>query len=364
MLLVVSPVTGQQRAALEARVRDLQARVDAIGARIRLRDSLLDAGAGWRRITRGVLVLEVQGLRDTAEAAADTAWAGLEAMYGDALGHAQTIVIRATPRVRGAGEGKVAGQPLGLSVQFTGDVMPGQPSSAPFVQPGAPAGDLAMAIGHAASEALWYQVDRPLARWHPAPPLAVPESLLARRTFVELVTSDFRSVASCLGGGLEDCRRALGLVAEPADLVGQYAPEDRQAFVRRLEQGAVGERAGLAGQCLQLGQQEACDALLRGRDWGTLVPLGESPRQLLLAVALRAGGPGAMARLLARPDRPLLARLADAARLSEDALLGRWLQQARRSRAAGHDDTPRLALAAFGWSAFLFGLAVRTFRWR
>ena len=175
MLLLVSPVAGQQRAALEARVHDLQARVDAIGARIRLRDSVLDAGAGW-------------------------------------------------------------------------DVMPGQPSSAPYVPAGAPVGELAAAIASAASEALWYQVDRPLARWHPAAPLAVPASVLARRTFVELVTSDFRSVASCLGGGLEDCHRALGLLADPADLVGQYAPEDRQAFVRRLAQGAVGERAGLVGQ--------------------------------------------------------------------------------------------------------------------
>ncbi len=364
MLLLVSPVAGQQRAALEARVHDLQARVDAIGARIRLRDSVLDAGAGWRRVTRGVLRLEVQGLRDTAEAACDTAVARLEATFGDALGHTQPILIRATPRVRGAGQINPSGAPLGLSVQFTGDVMPGQPSSAPYVPAGAPVGELAAAIASAASEALWYQVDRPLARWHPAAPLAVPASVLARRTFVELVTSDFRSVASCLGGGLEDCHRALGLLADPADLVGQYAPEDRQAFVRRLAQGAVGERAGLVGQCLQLGQQEACDALLRGRDWGAMVPLGESPRQLLLSLALREGGPGAMARLLAHPDQPLPARLAAAARLSEDALLGRWLRLARQSRAADHDDTPRLALAAFGWSALLFGLAVRTFRWR
>ena len=363
-LLLVAPATGQGRAALEARVRDLQARVDAVNARIRVRDSLLDAGSGWRRVPRGLLVLEVHGQRDTAEAAVDTALTRLEATYGEALGHAQQIVLRATPRTSRAGRGRPAGIPQGLSVQFTGDVMPGQPASAPFVPAGAPVGDLAAAVAAVASEALWYQVDRPLARWHPAAPIAVPESLQARRTFVELATSDFASAAGCLAGGLQDCRQALGLVDDPADLVGSYSPRDRQAFVRRLAQDAVGERAGLAGQCLQLGQQEACDTLLRGREWGPMVPLGESARQLLLAVALREGGVGAMGRLLGHPDQPLLARLAAAARLPEDALLGRWLQVTRQSRGEGRVDTPRVAFAAVGWSLFLFGLAVRTFRWR
>ncbi|MBK6422985.1 MAG: hypothetical protein IPF77_12360 [Gemmatimonadetes bacterium] len=100
-------------------------------------------------------------------------------------------------------------------MQFTGDAMPGQPVSAPYVPAGAPPEAMAAAIALVASEAMWYGVDRALARWHPPPPLAAPESLLARRTFVELATSDFPSGALCLGGSLAACHRASGWCHSP-----------------------------------------------------------------------------------------------------------------------------------------------------
>ena len=364
-LLLAAPLPAQERVVLQARVRALRSELAEVEHRMRQRDSLTDAGLGWRRLRTGRVTLEVsQADSATAQAALGLVEARLVAVYGQVFRSGETLLLRATPRVRGAGEGAAAGEPVGVSVQFTGDAMPGQPVSAPYVPAGAPPEAMAAAIALVASEAMWYGVDRALARWHPPPPLAAPESLLARRTFVELATSDFPSGALCLGGSLAACRHALGLVPQPADIVASYPPRDRRAFVRRLAQGAVGERAGLTGQCLQLGQQSACDAVLRGREWGPLVPLGESARQQLLALALARGGPGALARLLRAPERLLEARLADAAGESADSLLGRWLEQTRSARAVDRDDTPRSALAAVGWSLVLFGLAVGSVRWR
>lgn len=364
VLCLPSALEGQGPAALESRILDLRGRLARVEARLRERDSLADAARGWRRLAAGPITLEIaDGDPTEAERALADAAARLAPRYGTLFEQGEPIPLRASPRPRQVTAGGADLPPLGISLQYTGLHQWGQPSIAPYVPAGSPHEALTQALVLAASHALWYRVDRPLARWHPAPPLAAPESLLARRTFVELATSDFESAAHCLSGALIACRAALGLVPDPTDPVGSYPPGDRRAFVRRLAQGD-GERSGLAGQCLQLGRQAACDAVLRGREWGALVPLGESGRQQLLALALTRGGAGAMGRLLTPPGRPLEERLADAARTSADTLLQEWLLATRAARTAERDDTPGSALAAIGWSLLLFALAVGNFRWR
>lgn len=365
VLLPAGAAPAQTTAVLRARVDSLQREYNRLQEQRHAANAAADSAIGWRRFTVGSLRLDVAGeLVRTAPAELAAAHGRLEAIFGPALDAGGVIPIRATPRVPGAGELPAAQRPLGVSVQYDSLGQWGQPATAPFVAAGAPPGRLADAIIRVGSEGRWYRIDRVLARWHPSPPGSIADSVLARETFVELATSTFPGGGACIGGSLDACARMVGMVADPTDLVGSYGPDDRRAFVSRLIGGYLGPLSAQAERCVTAKSLAACDAVLRGREWGALVPLGESPRGLLLATALHLGGPAAVQRLLAHPDLPLDQRLAEAAGVSRDSLLSAWRAAALSAREDPRAELPRTAMAAAGWGLLIFALAIGGARWR
>jgi len=93
-------------------------------------------------------------------------------------------------------------------------------------------------------------------------------------------------------------------------------------------------------------------------------PVGPVGRRYLMNLALKAGGPGALGRLLAGEDVPIEARLAVASGLPTDTLLVRWASAIRKAAPSSPAPSAPDTLLVLGWCVTLLGMAVGGGRWR
>ncbi len=137
----------------------------------------------------------------------------------------------------------------------------------------------------------------------------------------ELMGAGTRTGADCLGGSVRGCRLWLGLDADTNPYRSRYTPAEL-----RREIGARwfgwGDALALARQCNE-GSDEAC---VRAAARGLLaaVPAGPSSIGSLLAFVRAKGPPGALPRAFADSAGSVGDRLARAAGVPEDSLLGAW----------------------------------------
>ncbi len=183
---------------------------------------------------------------------------------------------------------------------------------------------------------------------------------------------------ACLGGDASACMAAvgMGLEASADELPAWFAPEARQAMVAGVDQlprgmdgvgtwtPRVDRDDPAVRRCLEANDFGACDRVLASLDWVSSVPTSPDIRAHLFWYAVTAGGEGAWARVLERPDAPTPELLEHVSRLPLDELVGRWRAHLVESRPDSHAGLGATQLTVLFWVLVFAALAMRSTRWR
>ena len=182
--------------------------------------------------------------------------------------------------------------------------------------------------------------------------------------YVQLVTAPSEAARRCYRGDPTACRDALSLGAMTDPASQWYGPAERRALVL-TQYGDFLRRTGhsqAVSSCAQ-GSDESCLDLLRSL--GTLVPpLDYQARLTFLETAVRMGGAATFQRFLATPAGPMGRRLAVAARVSEDSLVGRWRSDVLAARPTPVPLPVLGAWVALGWIVVFGTCGLGSSRWR
>jgi hypothetical protein len=368
LLLAGAPLSGAVEAAAPADT-SLQAALDnwsRLRARQRERDAHLARRGEEDTITVGSLrLLVLPEAAAAARSAAREAHELLARRYGDATGVLAAMAIRVMAEPGDRWQVVLLAQGGGTS---RGGIQ-GR-------------GELVRALASLGERGIWVTTDTALRAWLPPAPLETEEAELARRAYYELALSSSTVARGCLVGDLGACEEALRLVPGPDPLTRWYDAAGRRALVTRARRGWNWGpvQMELLG-CLEDGDDAACTTLLRratrlegrtpaealvwGQDRLTIPPpLGEYARLLLLEAALRQGGEGAWYRLASATPGPLSARMAAAANVAADSLLGLWRAEVEAARPTPAAVPPVLVVGTALWAGLLATLSCRVLRWR
>lgn len=348
---IVASAHGQDRAALQRHAdRLLSAYQHAVAIAAR-RDTVRSAQVPVDTIRVGGLrIVAVPSVAGRARAGADSAWVELAEMFGGAAQALDrlTLVIN------------VFGQP-------EGDIRTPSPAAYVNAPQDADADVLRHALVSQGANQMSQRQDSTLRDWLRGtllPPLRASGRFDV--VYENLATSPFSKPQACFVGDRAACRAALGLT-EQDPIVAWYDAIDRRRlaatwsdFARRTGHPAV-------VRCAEGASDSVCIAALR--ELPAAVRLGEPPlsggdRVSLAAMALDVGGPGAYDRLLAARGQPIADRLAAAARLDADSLIGVWRARVIAARPHTLAFQPRAAWAAVLWGTLLGFMALRSTRWR
>jgi hypothetical protein len=178
--------------------------------------------------------------------------------------------------------------------------------------------------------------------------------------YVQLATAESQAVRSCWLGDNRACRDALALTNLSDPVSVWYSPDEQRRIVAR-------GGAGWTQACID-GSDEDCHRALSGRVIRSLRPLEERARLLLVEVALKVGGAGALQRMLAAGEMGFEERLLAAARLDADSLVALWRTEIKESADAVEYRSPTvpssLAVAGLAWIVVFILLSTRSTRWR
>jgi hypothetical protein len=349
-LLLGAPLAAQD----QAEVARLQRKADSLAQLWSEADALANLADSLARepVIPQTDTLRVAGLVIVSnksplplKAAAELAWPAIDSLYGSAADHLKDIpyLIQAIDpdSARKSPRWRALQIPWNLNVRETADLLliyvPIRPADQPFQQ--------------------WMgSTLRPSPRgW----------TVELEDSYVALVTAHYAIGQECFLGKVDRCRTLLGLdsVMDPLRLFATL--EERQKVARLLYMAyqQAGVRADVI-PCLA-GSDSSCRAAL------TRIPVAQLPkpgpmvlRAGLTAVALRVGGREAYTRLMADSLVPLSDRLAHAAGVPLDSLIGLWHGAVVAARPKPVAVPPFGALVGIGWG-LVFGLAaLRSSRWR
>jgi hypothetical protein len=182
--------------------------------------------------------------------------------------------------------------------------------------------------------------------------------------FVDLATSPSVVARACLVGSVDACGTALVLTTPNDPATAWYDAGGRRAVVALVPRDVAPNLLDL-DQCVSKGSDAACLREMRSSKSPDIPPpVGWDSRELLVRLALHLGGPGAFDRLITSAPRPIGERLALAARVPIDSLLGRWRAAVLSSRPASVDLTPETAWIALLWGVLFAVFLLRSSRWR
>ena len=184
--------------------------------------------------------------------------------------------------------------------------------------------------------------------------------------YVQLVSSPSEAAQRCYRGDRAACRDALSLSAMTDPASQWYGPVERRVLVL-TQYGDFLRRTshGLAVRSCEQGSNESCLELLRSLAPGALIqPLDYQARLTLLETAVRLGGAETFQRFLATPPGPMGSRLAAAARVSEDSLVGRWRNDVLAARPTPVPLPVLGAWVALGWIVVFGTCGLGSSRWR
>jgi hypothetical protein len=212
------------------------------------------------------------------------------------------------------------------------------------------------------ADQLWREQDATLVSWlqgsFPSGPLDEAElvSLSARLAVVPA-----RPNPGCLAGIVSDCATALGLGVGPDTLSAWYDSTAWPGLAWQSGESRPRSESTLRNLCSVRNYAACREVLPRG---AIAPPVGASGRELLVWLALQAGGPGAFERLTADPTAPLERRLEAAAGVPLDALLAQWIDVVRSAMPDGQWPGGIESVTTLVWCAALLLLALRGPRWR
>ncbi len=204
-----------------------------------------------------------------------------------------------------------------------------------------------------------------LARWVGGPWATAPRAQVMTAGYEALIVSRSRSARACAQKDDAACERALGLVPIGwPEWKAEFGVGTRRQMALELMAGHA-TRTAIEVQC-DTGDQNACDAMLReDRERAGEFALAQpAARASLLRLAAARAGALLWSRLAADSGPPTLARLADAARMTQAELLSAWRQELRGSR------PPAMVLSAMTlvglalWLTLLLAVAGGLSRWR
>ena len=345
LLLLAGPRGAAQNVArLERMWKDAARASSHVDSMTRLRESIeLDT------VRRGNLVVLTPGdLETLAVDVADTTWARLEGTYGD--------YIR-SPRHR----------PLVIALYSSSK------GPAPYgYAPDAVAIPVAGGSGRrmvpaqavlALATTLRRDYDKPLDRWLGTAIRTDTASAAPAVLYEDLVTSPSPLARSCYVGNLRDCAEALGLVPTPDPATQWYDAAGRRELLRNLL--FVSPHDGLIKECVDVGVDAVCIRLLRGPDSSRVTPpLMTESRELLVRIALHAGGHRALEVLVDNPGPSIGRRLELASGIPMDSLVRRWHTAVMSTRPVSVDLTPDVGWVALVWALVLGTLVLGSSRWR
>ncbi len=210
-------------------------------------------------------------------------------------------------------------------------------------------------------------MDVGLREWLGGPVVPRFDSGAARAVvYVQLVTAPSVAVQRCHAGDRAACADALALsdMTDPASK--WYGPEERRSLITTQYGGFLRWKghAQAVGAC-EGGNDSTCLDLLRSLPPGSLIqPLDYQSRITLLETAVRLGGPETFQRLFATPAGPMGMRLAAAARVGADSIIGRWRTDVLAARPVPVALPNWGTWVALGWIIVFATCGARSSRWR
>lgn len=347
---------SQTQAVYRARVRALVPVWHEMAAMKRHEDSLAALALPSDTVRAGPLVL----LADTsligfARQVAGPAAAKLEQRFGPAAG-----VLRAHPFLLSAPDsGHSRGQPINLSeVDSAGQ--------ARYVQSEPPdLNFMVWAVTHRAATVIGATLGRDFGRWLGGEfPVDSATAGMWTGVRIDLVTSSFAVARACYAGADSACALALGVSGTEDPVVRWFDAAERREQVQRNGYRLRGDNGVLYNACTAQHADTACTALLHLLPADAFdPPLSASARQSLLALALDLGGPDAVTRLRAAPDRRE-AQLAASAGIPTDSLIRMWRGHVLAARSSNPSMSWGMALTSLLWVTACGALALRSSPWR
>lgn len=184
--------------------------------------------------------------------------------------------------------------------------------------------------------------------------------------YVQLVTAPSVAAQRCFTGDRAACADALALsdMSDPA--TRWYGPEERRALITTQYESVLRWKGhAQAVRTCEGGNDSTCLDLLRSLPPGALIqPLDYQSRITLLETAVRLGGPETFQRLFATPAGPMGRRLAAAARVNEDSIVGQWRNDVLAARPVPVPLPTWGSWVALGWIIVFATCGTRSSRWR
>lgn len=281
----------------------------------------------------GLRIATSAGLRPFVEAAAAEAWDSLAARYG-----ASITAVDSLPVMQFGGPEAVLPRTIDRR-------------------------ELARGLAGPLHQAIWRRQDSRLRTWLYG---QFPTGIVSADNLItiggELARIPARPNRACLEGEASACAISLGLRLGADTLAEWYSTDTWPGLAARMEWQFSGRAAWLRDRCADARDLDACRTVLSPRS--VLPPVGSSGRQLLMTLALEAGGAGAFGRLTADSGATMEQRLAAAAGAPVDTLLSRWIRAV--SAALPGSPAPRSAevFLTLAWTTAVLMMAVRGSRWR
>lgn len=318
-----------------AALRRMEIRLDSLEQVLARRDSAAVLADISDTVTVGGLRIATSPrFRPIAQAAAEEAWAALQARFGISVEEATLLPVMRFGSAR--------------------SLLPERPN----------VHELACGFAASATQAIWRMKNPEVLAWLQG---SVPTGPLTASQLADVAEGMARVPAEpnrpCLSGNARACARALGIDLGPDTLAAWYAPA---AWPRLAEDigGNLGQRDALDRKaCMSQGDQDACRTLLTARR--LTPPVGMMGRQYLVQRALDLGGAAGFNRLAATGGASMEVRIAAAAGIPIDTLLLEWSAAVRASVPGGPARPGNELLLALAWSAgVLLLVATRSGRWR
>ena len=342
--IFVAPVRAQDTAEYRERVERLAERARALARTDSMRETGTERGR-LDTLTLGRLTLIFPPQRRAlVETLARTAWDSI----AEAFGADTTVLLSYAIALGGASGVRIP--------EWTGARADG------------PRNDMAYALGTVLARVR----DREAWRLHDAPwfhqaaynMFFAPGEIQTEAVYEELATKPWRVVRACYDGDLAECHSALAVTSDAGATALRYTPEERRRIVAREREVRKSMRsaAGTA-RCVEARVDSACVEVFQRFSLNEQ-PLSSLARATLMRTAFALGGDGTYARLLASDEPEFLARLAAAAEVAPQVLLGEWHRRILAAKPTSMMLTRLSGWIAFIWAAAFAVAATRSSRWR
>jgi hypothetical protein len=224
---------------------------------------------------------------------------------------------------------------------------------------------LVAAWSRKAEQYLTQDLDGPLRDWLGA---SIPVQTVTARALasgrVDLVLSRSEVAHNCAIGKQGGCARVLGLVPVDDPAFTLFDQRQRLDMIEWYSFVLQRRDPGRYARCVSGGHPATCDSLVHSIP-PDAIPKPASPavRLNLVQYTLMLGGDHAFDRL-ANPSGSIADRIAAAAKMPVDSVIGRWRSNLMDSPPSSTAIDAMTAISSLAWACVCGALALRSSRWR